>query len=190
MERYPLSVRQTNAILDLRLYQLTGLEREKIEKEYMELIQLIEELRSILESEPKLLGLIKEEMLELKPRYSQPRRTEIVPAEGEFRMEDVIANEGCIITVSRQGFIKRTSADEYRSQRRGGKGIIGTDTYEEDFVEHLFTASTHDYIMFFMNNGRVYVEKVYVIPEGGRTTKGRSVANLLALQKDENRSRP
>jgi len=186
MARYPLSVRQTNAILDLRLYQLTGLEREKIEKEYMELMQLIAELRSILESEPKLLGLIKEEILELKPKYSQPRRTEIVPAEGEFRMEDVIANEGCIITVSRQGFIKRTSADEYRSQRRGGKGIIGTDTYEEDFVEHLFTASTHDFIMFFMNNGRVYVEKVYEIPEGGRTTKGRSVANLLALQKNEN----
>ncbi len=185
MQTYPLSERQANAILDLRLYQLTGLEREKIEEEYRKLLELIQELRSILESEQKLLDVIKTELLEIKEKYTSPRRSELVPEEGEFRMEDVIANEGCIITVSHQGFIKRTSVSSYRSQKRGGKGIIGSGSYDEDFVEHLFTASTHDYIMFFMNNGRVYVEKVYEIPEGTRTSKGRSLANVLSLQKDE-----
>ncbi|HTB81536.1 MAG TPA: DNA gyrase subunit A [Opitutaceae bacterium] len=185
MAKYPLSERQTNAILELRLYQLTGLERNKIEQEYLELIKLIEELRSILESEKKLLSLIKKELLALKEKYTQPRRTEITAAIGEFRMEDVIANEGCVITVSHQGFIKRTPVASYRSQKRGGKGIIGTETYDEDFVEHLFTASTHDYIMFFMNNGRVYVEKVYETPEGTRASKGKSVSSFLQLQKEE-----
>ena len=185
MAKYPLSDRQTTAILELRLYQLTGLERNKIEAEYLELIKLIEELRSILESEKKLLSIIKKELLALREKYDQPRRTEITAAAEEFRMEDVIPNEGCVITVSHQGFIKRTPVASYRSQRRGGKGIIGTETYEEDFVEHLFTASTHDYIMFFMNNGRVYVEKVYEIPEGTRASKGKSVSSVLQLQKDE-----
>ncbi len=185
MAKYPITERQANAILDLRLYQLTGLEREKIEEEYNRLLELIAELKSILENEQKLLDVIKKELLELKEKYTSPRRTELVPEEGEFRMEDVIANEGCIITVSHQGFIKRTSVSAYRSQKRGGKGIIGSGSYDEDFVEHLFTASTHDYIMFFMNNGRVYVEKVYEIPEGTRTSKGRSLANVLSLQKDE-----
>jgi len=185
MAKYPLSDRQTTAILELRLYQLTGLERNKIEAEYLELIKLIEELRSILESEKKLLSIIKKELLVLREKYNQPRRTEITAAAEEFRMEDVIANEGCVITVSHQGFIKRTPVASYRSQKRGGKGIIGTETYEEDFVEHLFTASTHDYIMFFMNNGRVYVEKVYEVPEGTRASKGKSVSSFLQLQKDE-----
>jgi len=184
-DKYPISERQVNAILDLRLYQLTGLEREKIEAEYLELLKLIQELESILSNEKKLLGVIKTELLEIKEKYPTPRRTQLIAAEGEFRMEDVIANEGCIITVSHQGFIKRTSVSSYRSQRRGGKGVIGTTSYEEDFVERLFTASTHDYIIFIMNNGRIYVEKVYEIPEGSRTAKGRSVANVLALQKDE-----
>jgi len=185
MAKYPLSDRQTTAILELRLYQLTGLERNKIEAEYLELIKLIEELRSILESEKKLLSIIKKELLALREKYNQPRRTEITAAAEEFRMEDVIPNEGCVITVSHQGFIKRTPVASYRSQKRGGKGIIGTETYEEDFVEHLFTASTHDYIMFFMNNGRVYVEKVYEVPEGTRASKGKSVSSFLQLQKDE-----
>ncbi len=185
MDKYPLSERQANAILDLRLYQLTGLERDKIEEEYRELMGLIEHYRAIIENEHMLLGVIKEEILELKGKYTSERRTKLVPAEGEFRMEDVIANEGCIITVSHNGFIKRTSVSSYRSQRRGGKGVIGTGQHDEDFVEHLFTASTHDYIMFFMNNGRVYVEKVYEIPEGSRISKGRSLANVLEMQKDE-----
>ena len=185
MAKYPISDRQTDAILDLRLYQLTGLEREKIEEEYMKLLQLIEELKLILDNESKLLSVIKEELVAMKDKYPSERRTQIVAAEGEFRMEDVIANEGCVISVSHKGFIKRTSVSEYRSQKRGGKGVKGSGSYEEDFIEHVFTASTHDNIMFFMNNGRVYVEKVYEITEGTRISKGRSLINLLQMQEDE-----
>ena len=185
MERFPLTPRQTDAILDLRLYQLTGIERGKIEAEYEELQKTIAELRNILENEGVLLTLIKDEMLELKTKYESERRTEITMAEGEFRMEDIIPNEGCIITVSHKGFVKRTSINEYRSQKRGGKGVIGTGSYNEDFTEHMFTASTHDFIMFVMNNGRVYVEKVYMIPEGTRTSKGRQIKNILEVQEEE-----
>jgi DNA gyrase subunit A len=185
MARYPLSERQTNAILELRLYQLTGLERDKIEAEYLELIKLIEELRSILESEAKLLGVIKDELLALKEKYSQPRRTEIIGALGEFRMEDVIPNEGCVMTVSHLGFIKRTPVADYRSQRRGGKGIIGTETYEEDFVEDLFTASTHDFILFLTTTGQCHVKKVYDVPEGTRASKGKSGSSFLRLAEGE-----
>lgn len=185
MEKYPLSERQTNAILDLRLYQLTGMERDKIEEEYREIMKKIEYYRSILDNESVLLGVIKDELNELNQKFESPRRTQLLAEEGEFRMEDVIANEGCIITISHKGFIKRTPVSSYRSQKRGGKGVIGSGQHEEDFVEHLFTASTHDYIMFFMNNGRVYVEKVYEIPEGTRTSKGRSIVNVLQMQKDE-----
>ena len=185
MAKYPLSERQTDAILELRLYQLTGLERGKIEAEYLELMKLIEELRGILESEAKLLALIKKELLEMKAKYSSPRRTEIIAAAGEFRMEDVIPNEGCVITVSHLGFIKRTRVADYRSQKRGGKGIIGTETYEEDFVEHLFTASTHDYILFFTNTGQCHVKKVYDVPEGTRASKGKSVSSFLRLAEGE-----
>jgi DNA gyrase subunit A len=185
MEKYPLSLKQTDAILDMRLYQLTGLEREKIEAEYLELIKLIQELTEILENEGRLLGVIKEELGEMRDKYATPRVTQFLPAEGEFRMEDLIVNEGCCITVSHKGFIKRTPVSSFRSQRRGGKGVIGAGSHEEDFVEHLFTASTHDYMMFFMNNGRVYVEKVFDIPEGTRISKGRSIVNVLELQKDE-----
>ncbi|PWM29968.1 MAG: DNA gyrase subunit A [Verrucomicrobia bacterium] len=185
IEKYPLSERQANAILDLRLHQLTGLEREKIEKEYMELMKLIEEYNSILANEKKLLSVIKKELRQMREKYSSPRRTRLVAAEGEFKMEDIIANEGCIISVSHNGFIKRTSVSAYRSQKRGGKGVIGSGQYDEDFIEHIFTASTHDYIMFIMNNGRVYVEKVYEIPEGSRISKGRSIKNVLDLKSDE-----
>src|SRR5690606_35394149 len=173
MAKYPLSERQTDAILELRLYQLTGLERDKIEAEYLELLKLIEELRGILESEPKLLALIKKELFELKAKYTSPRRTEITGALGDFRMEDVIPNEGCVITVSHAGFIKRTLVAEYRSQKRGGKGIIGTETYTDDFVEHLFTAETHNFILFFTTNGQCLAKKVYQIPEGTRASKGK-----------------
>lgn len=185
MAKYPLSERQTDAILELRLYQLTGLERDKIEAEYLELLKLIEELRSILESETKLLMVIKTELLALRDKYSQPRRTELLGAAGEFRMEDVIPNEGCVITVSHLGFIKRTPVVEYRSQKRGGKGVIGTETYEDDFPERLFTASTHDYILFFTNQGQCLANKVYDIPEGARTTKGKSVSGFLRLSEGE-----
>jgi DNA gyrase subunit A len=185
LEKYPLTEIQANAILELRLYQLTGLEREKIEEEYRQLMMLIEELQSILNSEEKLLAVITKELRDLQKKYPSQRRTQLIPEEGEMKMEDLIANEGCIITVSHNGFIKRTGVSAYRSQKRGGKGVIGTGAYEEDFVERLFTASTHDYVMFFTQNGRLYVEKVYEIPEGSRTSKGRSLANFLALQKDE-----
>ncbi len=185
MARYPITKRQVDAILDLRLYQLTGLEQEKIENEYRELMVIITGLREILDSEQKLLSVIKKELREVQEKYASPRKTRLLAAEGEFRMEDIIVNEGCLITVTHAGFIKWTSVSSYRSQRRGGKGVIGTGSHEEDFVEHLFTASTHDYIMFFMNNGRVYVEKVYDIPEGSRISKGRAVVNVLQMQKDE-----
>lgn len=185
MDKYPLSVKQADAILEMRLYQLTGLEREKIEAEYLELLKLIQDLRDILENESRLLSVIKEELGEMKGKYASPRTTQVLPAEGEFRMEDLIVNEGCCITVTHKGFIKRTPVSSFRSQKRGGKGVIGASTHDEDFIERLFTASTHDYMMFFMNNGRVYVEKVFDIPEGSRISKGRSVANVLQLQKDE-----
>jgi len=173
------SAEEADAILELRLYQLTGLERDKIEAEYLELIKLIEELRSILASEAKLLSIIKAELLEMRAKYSNPRKTEIIGAAGEFRMEDVIPNEGCVITVSHLGFIKRTRVADYRSQKRGGKGVIGAETYDEDFVEHLFTASTHDYILFLTSTGQCHAKKVYDVPEGTRTSKGKSVSSFL-----------
>ncbi|HWL15928.1 MAG TPA: DNA gyrase subunit A [Opitutus sp.] len=185
MAKYPLTERQTDAILELRLYQLTGLERDKIEAEYRELMILIEELRGILESEAKLLALIKKELVEMKEKYASPRRTEITAAAGEFRMEDVIPNEGCVITVSHLGFIKRTPVAEYRSQKRGGKGVIGAETYEEDFVQNLFTASTHDYILFFTSIGQCHAKKVYDVPEGTRASKGKSVSSFLRLADGE-----
>ena len=181
MAKYPLSDRQTTAILELRLYQLTGLERGKIEAEYLELMKLIEELRGILASEAKLLALIKSELLALRDKYASPRRTEIVDDAGELRMEDVIPNEGCVITVSHLGFIKRTPVAAYRAQKRGGKGVIGAETYEEDFAENLFTASTHDFILYFTSTGQCLAKKVYDIPEGARTSKGKSVASFLRL---------
>jgi DNA gyrase subunit A len=185
MAKYPLSEIQTNAILELRLYQLTGLERGKIEAEYIELMKLIDELQGILDSEEKLLTLIKKELIEHRGKYASPRRTEIIDAEGELRMEDVIPNEGCVITVSHLGFIKRTPTADYRSQKRGGKGVIGAETYEEDFAEHLFTASTHDYILFLTSIGQCHAKKVYDVPEGSRTSKGKSVSSFLRLAEGE-----
>ena len=189
--RYALSDYQIDQILELRLYQLTGLERDKILKEYQALILLIEDLRDILAREARVLTIIKEELLAIKEKYGDERRTDIVPNEGEMTIEDLIANEGAIITLSHRGLIKRTNVDSYRSQRRGGRGVIGvtmgeTSTIDdEDFIEHLFTASTHDYLMFFTTLGRVYVERVHEIPEMGRAAKGKNIANLLELRPDE-----
>jgi DNA gyrase subunit A len=185
MAKYPLSERQTDAILELRLYQLTGLERGKIEAEYLELQNLIASLKEILENDWRLREVIKTELLALKEKYGDQRKTQIVGALGDFRMEDVIPNEGCVITISHLGFIKRTPVDEYRSQRRGGKGVIGAETYDDDFVEHLFTASTHDYILFVTTHGQCFAKKVYDIPEGVRTAKGKSVKSFLALDEGE-----
>ena len=190
--RYELSERQANAVLDLRLYQLTGLERDKITAEYTELMVIIKDLMDILARESRVLAIIKEEVLAIKAKHATPRLTQVVPDEGEINMEDLIANEGSIITITHAGFIKRTLASEYRSQRRGGKGVIGMTTREGaaegdagDFVEHLFTASTHDYLMFFTKTGRCYVKRVYELPEGSRTSRGRSIVNFLDLRPDE-----
>lgn len=185
MAKYPLSDRQATAILELRLYQLTGLERDKIEAEYAELMRIIAEYRDILANEHRLLTVIKDELIAYREPFSSPRKTQIILGDKEFRMEDVIANQGCIITITHGGFIKRTEVSAYRSQKRGGKGVIGAGQHEEDFVEHLFTASTHDFILFVMNTGRIYVEKVYEIPEGSRIAKGRALSNVLEMQKEE-----
>jgi DNA gyrase subunit A len=190
--RYAFSEHQANQILDLRLYQLTGMEREKIDKEYKELINTIKDLRDILAKEQRVFTIIKKELREIRDKYGSPRLTELAPAEGDINMEDLIANEGCIISITHGGFIKRTAVSAFRAQRRGGKGVIGmstregaTDADEGDFVEHLFTATTHDYLMFFTQSGRAYVEKVYEIQEMGRAAKGRSIANILQLRPDE-----
>jgi len=190
--RYAFSEHQANQILDLRLYQLTGLEREKIDSEYKELINAIKDLRDILAKEQRVLTIIKKELREIRDKHGTPRLTELAPDEAEINMEDLIANEGCIISITHGGFIKRTAVSAFRAQRRGGKGVIGmstregaTEEDEGDFIEHLFTATTHDYLMFFTQSGRAYVEKVYEIPEMGRATKGRSIANILELRADE-----
>ncbi len=183
--KYELSDVQADAILDLRLYQLTGMERDKIDAEYLNLLKVAEELRLILSSDAKLLSVLKEEFLQEREKYGNDRKTRIMPSESEFRLEDVIANVGCSITISHKGFIKRTDISSFRSQKRGGKGVIGAGQYDEDFIEHSFTASTHDYILFVMQNGRLYIKKVYEIPEGTRTSKGRALVNVLNLQEGE-----
>jgi len=188
---YALTERQVDAILDLRLYQLTGLEIDKVDAEYKALIEVIKDLLDILAKEARVLAIIKEELLAIKEKHATPRLTELVPDEGEINIEDLIANEGVIITLTHSGLIKRTNVSSYRAQRRGGKGVIGMTTREGDseadgdFIEHLFTASTHDYLMFFTNTGRVFVERVHEIPDMGRAAKGRSIANLLELKEGE-----
>jgi len=189
--RYALTERQVDAILELRLYQLTGLEIDKVEGEYKELLERIKDLMDILAKEARVLTIIKTELKAIKEKYATPRLTDLVPDEGEINIEDLIANEGVIITLTHNGLIKRTNVSSYRAQRRGGKGVIGMTTREsatdedKDFIEHLFTASTHDYLMFFTNTGRVYVERVHEIPDMGRAAKGRSIANLLELKAGE-----
>lgn len=185
MEKFPFSERQTNAILDLRLYQLTGLEREKIQAEYDELQIRIARLREILENEGELLGVIKTELRGIQEKWGTARRSAISEQEGILSMEDLIPREACLITVTHKGFIKRTSLDEFRAQKRGGVGVKGAGQYEDDFIEHIFSASTHDFILFFMNNGRMYVQKVYDVPEGSRISKGRAINNLLEIQRGE-----
>jgi len=189
--RYSFSDAQANAILELRLYQLTGLEIDKVRGEYGELLERIKDLLDILAKEARVLEIIKAELQAIKLKYANPRLTQLVPDEGEIALEDLIANEGVIITITHTGLIKRTNVSEYRAQRRGGKGVIGMTTREgateddHDFIEHLFTASTHDHLMFFTNTGRAYVERVYEIPDLGRASKGRSIANLLELKEGE-----
>lgn len=186
MERFKLSEKQAQAILDMRLQRLTGLEREKIEDEYKELKALIEELKAILADEEKVLEIIREELTEIKEKYKEDRRTEIVAGgAGFFEDEDLIPEENIVITLTHQGYIKRLPASTYRTQKRGGRGIQGMGTNEDDFVEHLVSTSTHDTILFFTNKGKVYKAKGYEIPEFSRTAKGIPIINLLQVEKGE-----
>lgn len=185
MRKFKLSEIQAKAILDMRLQRLTGLERKKIEDEYKEILKLIEKLKSILESEKKRRVIIKEELLYLKEKYGDERRTEIIYDYKEFSLEDVIAEEDVVVTISHGGFIKRFPVSGYRKQGRGGKGVTGAGTKEEDFIEHMFVASTHHYIMFFTDRGKCYWLKVHEIPEAGRASRGRSIINLLEKEKEE-----
>lgn len=184
-ERFGLSEIQAKAILDMRLQRLTGLEREKIQQEYRELLKTIERLRAILASKELQLQVISEELAHLAAKYGDERRTDIVYDAREFTIEDMIANEDVIVTISRKGMIKRTPLSSFRRQGRGGKGLSGASIYEDDFVQHLLRASTHDYLLFFTDRGRVFRIKVYDIPEGGRTAKGRSIANLINIESGE-----
>jgi DNA gyrase subunit A len=186
MESFGLSEKQAQAILDMRLRRLTGLEREKLEQEYEELIKEINRLKEILSSERILLNTIKNELLEIKEKYGDDRRTRIMPAADEIEIEDMIEKEDVIITLTHSGYIKRMPESTYRIQRRGGKGITGLTTKENDFVENLFVTSTHDTILFFTNKGKAYSLKAYEIPEGKRQAKGTNIVNLLNLGQNEN----
>lgn len=176
---------QAKAILDMRLQKLTGLERQKVEDEYAELMRLIAEYMSILQSDEKKYGIIKSELVELKQKYNNERRTQIMASHVELDLEDLIPQEDVIVTFTNSGYVKRLPVSTYSQQRRGGKGVIGMETKEEDFVENIFVASSHDYILFFTNKGRLYWKKVYEIPEGSRQSKGKAIVNLLELGEGE-----
>ena len=177
---------QAQAILEMRLQRLTGLEREKLVQEYQEILAIIERLRAILASEKLVLEIIATELREIKEHYGDPRRTEIIPEENEISIEDLVADEDMVITVSRGGYIKRSPLSMYRAQRRGGKGRIGMQTKEEDIVEHLFVASTHAYVLVFTDRGRMYWLKVHVIPEVAANARGKAIVNLLPVEQGEN----
>ena len=183
--RFAFTDAQAQAIVDMRLRALTGLERDRLQSEYDELEEKIQEYLAILGSENILYGVIKEELLVIKAKYADPRRTYITYEDGEINLEDLIKNETCAITMTNLGYIKRTSLDMYHSQNRGGKGIKGIETREEDYVKNLFIAASHDYVLFFTNWGRVYRMKAYEIPEAGRTARGTAIVNLLSLSGGE-----
>ncbi len=185
MSRFDLTEVQARAILDLRLQRLTQLEAGKIEEEHAQLLETIAELRAILGDESKVYAIIREDLLEIKERYGDERRSEIVPAEGEIDIEDLIAEEEMVISITTSGYIKRLPVSTYRAQRRGGKGLRGAKVKDDDYVAHLFIASTHDWLLFFTNQGRVYRQKVHELPQGARDARGRHIANVLALKPDE-----
>jgi DNA gyrase subunit A len=185
MSDFDLSDLQAQAILDMRLQRLTGLEREKINAEYQDLIKNIARFKAILESQAMVLQIIKDEIKEIKDKYGDERRTEILEDQGDIDLEDLIAQEEMVVTISHQGYIKRSPISLYRAQRRGGKGMTGVKPKAEDFVENLFVASSHDYFLFFTNKGRVYWKKVHEIPEAGRMSKGKAIVNLLDLKRGE-----
>ncbi len=185
VENFDLDETQAKAILDMRLQRLTGLEREKIDNEYNELLRLIAGLKEILASDAKKYGIIREELLNLKEQYPEGRRTAIQRSHAELEDEDLIPREDVVVTITNSGYIKRLPVDTYTQQHRGGKGIIGMDTKDEDFVEDIFIPSTHDYLLFFTNNGRVHWRKVYEIPAGSRQSRGKAIVNLLELAEGE-----
>ncbi len=185
MARFSLSERQAQAILDMRLARLTALERHKLEEEYLELIKEIERLRTILSSREQLQQVVRQELQELAASLGDDRRTDIVDVTGDFRLEDLIAEEDMVVTISHAGYIKRIPAHTYRRQHRGGKGITGAGTREEDFLEHMFIASTHSYILLFTSKGRCHWLKVHETPQGGRLAKGKALVNLVQLEKGE-----
>jgi DNA gyrase subunit A len=183
--QFTLSQIQASAILDLRLSQLTALESDSIKQEHADVTERIRELRELLGDEGNVRALIKEELLEISERFADPRRTEIAPSEDELDIEDLIADQQMVITITKSGYIKRVPLDTYRQQRRGGVGITGMDMKEGDYIEHLFVCSTHDFLLFFSNRGKVYRSKVYELPEGARTSKGRALVNILPLRENE-----
>jgi len=185
MTKFGFSEIQAKAILDMRLYQLTGLERDKIDAEYAELKKLMEYLEDLLAHTEKIYAVIKEDLEQIRAKYGDIRRTDLSIDEGEIDIEDLIADEPCVITLSNTGYIKRVPVDTYRQQRRGGKGVVGMSTKDEDFVEHIFSASTHDYLLCFTEAGRMYWLKAYHVPEGTRQSRGRSLANVLQMTQDE-----
>ncbi|MFZ5988739.1 MAG: DNA gyrase subunit A [Bacillota bacterium] len=185
MERFGLSEKQAQAIVDMRLGRLTALEREKLESEYQDLLAKIKYYKDVLANEFMVLNIVKDELNEIRQKYADERRTKIIPDESDIDIEDLIEEEESVITLTHFGYVKRLPTDTYKSQRRGGKGIIGLSTREEDFVENLFVTSTHDFILFFTNKGKVYRLKAYEIPESGRQAKGTAIVNLLQLDQDE-----
>jgi DNA gyrase subunit A len=185
MTRFALSEVQAQAILDMRLQRLTGLERDKIVQEHAELLDTIKEYEAILASEARIRDIVKQELLEIRDKYGDARRTEIIEAEEEIHLEDLIVEEDMVVTKSHTGYLKRQPTSLYQSQRRGGKGKVAMQTREEDFVEQLFVASTHDYLLFFTNIGKVHWLKVYEIPQASRTSRGKAAVNLLQLQEGE-----
>ena len=185
MERFAFSDAQAQAIVDMRLRALTGLERGKLEAEYNQLMELIQELKAILADEKKLLGVIREEIMVISDKFGDDRRTSIGFDEYDISMEDLIPVSNTVITMTKLGYIKRMSVDNFRSQNRGGKGIKGMETIEDDYIEELLMTTTHHYLMFFTSTGKVYRMKAYEIPEAGRTARGTAIINLLQLQPGE-----
>lgn len=185
MERFPIDEVQAKHIVDMRLAQLTGLEREKIESELEALHAKIEDYKDILSSERRILEIVKDEALKIRDKYADDRRTEITNVEGEVDIEDLIPEEDCVLTLTKMGYVKRLPVDTYHAQNRGGKGLKGMTTRDEDYAEHMFICSTHDHVLYFTNQGRVYHNKAYVIPEGSRTSKGLNIVNLLPLESGE-----
>ena len=185
MNNFNLSEVQSQAILDMRLQKLTGLEADKVVTEYKELLKLISHLKGILENRDQRMDIIKKELVEIKEQYGDERKTEIIEVDSNFSMEDMIAEEEVVLTITHQGYIKRTALNTYRTQRRGGRGVQGAMSKEEDFVEHLFIANTHNYMLFFTDLGKCYWLKVYDIPQGGRATRGRAIVNLIGCAPGE-----